>query len=353
MVEAAIAWVRTIAPVLAQPPPPPPPPFGGSDDDEAQAPASTPVVPPPPAAFGDEVRRAPQQIAQSSILSMQRSAAWAAVAAERTDIFGTTAASRTDIRLGFMQLAKGAGTYAAAEETAMAAEQPHALAARSRKAPLTRGRILTKGHLQAGLQVVLGKLETSKYREKEDTWWEQGGHEEEEGSGEEDEHGGVVSRRGVRRGGRQGNIKVTVKQMRAEMCQLGYSVEAKEAKRWQAVKVALDAARAAPRAAPRRQKTAAAASSEASSSEDEPGDKDSENDSENDDDFDDEEFEATILDSKISQGTEIDGHRKGTILYKIAWSGYSADSATWEPRVNVGLELIQEYEESLHASAAI
>jgi hypothetical protein len=95
---------------------------------------------------------------------------------------------------------------------------------------------------------------------------------------------------------------------------------------------------------------AAAAAATSSEDSDEYGDKDDNDDDENkeDNEFEDNnEYEATILSSKISEGMETDGYRKGTKLYKIAWAGYSAESATWEPRVNVGLELIQEYEESL------
>ena len=35
----------------------------------------------------------------------------------------------------------------------------------------------------------------------------------------------------------------------------------------------------------------------------------------------------------------------------MAWAGYSAAASTWEPRVNVGLELIAEYEERLRLEA--
>ena len=130
--------------------------------------------------------------------------------------------------------------------------------------------------------------------------------------------------------------------MREEMCRLGYRTEAKLAKRWPAVKVALEAARAAPR----QQIAAAAAAAMSSEDSDDYSDKDDDDDESKDGNEDDNEYEATILDSKISAGIETDGYRKGTKLYKIAWVGYSAEMASWEPHVNVGLELIQEYEES-------
>ena len=153
-----------------------------------------------------------------------------------------------------------------------------------------------------------------------------------------------MSKRRVRRGrGQLGIVKrVTVKAMREEMCRLGYRTEAKLAKRWPAVKVALEAARAAPR----QQIAAAAAAAMSSEDSDDYSDKDDDDDESKDGNEDDNEYEATILDSKISAGIETDGYRKGTKLYKIAWVGYSAEMASWEPHVNVGLELIQEYEES-------
>ena len=52
-----------------------------------------------------------------------------------------------------MQMAKGAATYAAAQETAAAAEQPASLAARSNKAPMARGRVLSKGHLPMAMHL--------------------------------------------------------------------------------------------------------------------------------------------------------------------------------------------------------
>ena len=354
IVEAAIAWVEKIAPVLAMPPPPPPPAFGDSDEEELPPPgAKRPGTRPLPEALcEDEARCAVDEVSchhaqlsaryhPSSMLSMKREAAWGAVAVERTGHHAATAESRTAIRIGFMKMAKDAATYAAAQETAAAAEQPASLAARSNKAPKARGRILSKGHLNGGIQVVERKLETTKYREQEDAWWEQSGEDGQDGEVQDDESG--VSKRRVRRG--KGQLKVTVKEMRDEMRRLGYGTEAKLAKRWPAVHAALEAARAAP-----RQQMAAAAAATSSEDSDEYGDKDDNDDDENkeDNEFEDNnEYEATILSSKISEGMETDGYRKGTKLYKIAWAGYSAESATWEPRVNVGLELIQEYEESL------
>ena len=67
----------------------------------------------------------------------------------------------------------------------------------------------------------------------------------------------------------------------------------------------------------------------------------------------DDEFSAIILDRKVSQGVKQDGHRKGTELYFISWPGYSAATASWEPKVNVGTELIEEWEASLEAEAEL
>jgi hypothetical protein len=86
-----------------------------------------------------------------------------------------------------------------------------------------RGRILSKGHLNGGIQVVERKLETTKYREQEDAWWEQSGEDGQDGEVQDDESG--VSKRRVRRG--KGQLKVTVKEMRDEMRRLGYGTEAK------------------------------------------------------------------------------------------------------------------------------
>ena len=364
VVEAAIAWVEKIAPVLARPAPPPPPAFGESDEEATRSSPAKPLpLPKPPPALEEEDDVVSAEVRchhrsqlnahhqSSSMLSTQREAAWAAAAPERTTGHADTAASRTAIRIGFMQMAKGAATYAAVQETAAAAEQPASLAARSNKAPMARGRILSKGHLNGGIQVVRHKLETTKYREQEDEWWERGGEGEEDGQdGEDKDDEFGVSKRRVRRGrGQLGSVKkVTVKAMREEMCRLGYRKEAKLAKRWPAVKVALEAARAAP---PRQQMAAGAAAAATSSEDsDDYGDKDEDDDDEGEDNNefeDDNEYEATILDSKISEGMETDGYRKGTKLYKIAWAGYSAESASWEPHVNVGLELIKEYENSL------
>jgi hypothetical protein len=67
----------------------------------------------------------------------------------------------------------------------------------------------------------------------------------------------------------------------------------------------------------------------------------------------DEEFEAVILSRKISAGMKEDGFRKGTEIYHISWPGYSAATASWEPRSNVGLALIEEWEASLEAEAEL
>ena len=65
------------------------------------------------------------------------------------------------------------------------------------------------------------------------------------------------------------------------------------------------------------------------------------------------EFPAIILERKTSAGVKEDGHRKGTVLYYISWPGYSAETASWEPEVNVGTELIEEWEASLEAEAEL
>ena len=65
------------------------------------------------------------------------------------------------------------------------------------------------------------------------------------------------------------------------------------------------------------------------------------------------EFPAIILERKVSRGVKDDGHRKGTVLYFISWPGYSAATASWEPEVNVGTALIEEWEASLEAEAEL
>jgi hypothetical protein len=67
----------------------------------------------------------------------------------------------------------------------------------------------------------------------------------------------------------------------------------------------------------------------------------------------DDEFPAIILERKVSRGVKEDGHRKGTRLYFISWPGYSAATASWEPELNVGTELIEEWEASLEAEAEL
>mmetsp|Transcript_20787 Transcript_20787/g.51930 ORF Transcript_20787/g.51930 Transcript_20787/m.51930 type:complete len:133 (+) Transcript_20787:245-643(+) len=67
----------------------------------------------------------------------------------------------------------------------------------------------------------------------------------------------------------------------------------------------------------------------------------------------DEEFDAVILEMKISRSVKEDGHRKGIKLYHISWPGYSAAAATWEPEMNVGTELIEEWEAMLEAEAEL
>jgi hypothetical protein len=55
----------------------------------------------------------------------------------------------------------------------------------------------------------------------------------------------------------------------------------------------------------------------------------------------------------VSRGVKEDGHRKGTKLYFLSWPGYSASTASWEPAVNVGKLLIEEWEASLEAEAEL
>ena len=47
------------------------------------------------------------------------------------------------------------------------------------------------------------------------------------------------------------------------------------------------------------------------------------------------------------------GRAQTTEIYHISWPGYSAATASWEPRSNVGLELIEEWEASLEAEAEL
>ena len=42
---------------------------------------------------------------------------------------------------------------------------------------------------------------------------------------------------------------------------------------------------------------------------------------------------------------------KARVLYHIMWPGYTAEAATWEPVENVGLALLEEYEEGLRLEA--
>ena len=68
----------------------------------------------------------------------------------------------------------------------------------------------------------------------------------------------------------------------------------------------------------------------------------------------DDEFQVeAILGTRISAGVRAgDTERKGTVLYHIAWKGYSAAASTWEPAANIHPAIISEYEESLRSEAA-
>ena len=76
-------------------------------------------------------------------------------------------------------MAKTAEAYAAAEQAAAMAHQPHALvAARRAKAKKSRSRMLSRGHMIDGLRRINRKVHTSKYRDSEPEWWEAGGEDE-------------------------------------------------------------------------------------------------------------------------------------------------------------------------------
>ena len=67
----------------------------------------------------------------------------------------------------------------------------------------------------------------------------------------------------------------------------------------------------------------------------------------------DDEFEDfVILRTRVSKGAKAgDKGRKGSLLYFIAWEGFSAELSTWEPASNVGAGAIQEYHDSLREEA--
>ena len=67
----------------------------------------------------------------------------------------------------------------------------------------------------------------------------------------------------------------------------------------------------------------------------------------------DDEFEDfVILRTRASRGAKAgDKGRKGSLLYYIAWEGFSADASTWEPASNVGAGAIKEYHDSLREEA--
>lgn len=51
-----------------------------------------------------------------------------------------------------------------------------------------------------------------------------------------------------------------------------------------------------------------------------------------------------LLDMRVSAGRPAgDTHRKGTILYKVAWAG--CDEVTWEPKSNISAELVDAFDE--------
>lgn len=74
----------------------------------------------------------------------------------------------------------------------------------------------------------------------------------------------------------------------------------------------------------------------------------------------DKEFEVeAILGTRISNGVKAgDVGRKGTVLYHIAWKGFSAAESTWEPAVNtrgeqcIHPDIISDYEQGLRDEAA-
>ena len=70
-------------------------------------------------------------------------------------------------------------------------------------------------------------------------------------------------------------------------------------------------------------------------------------------DEDEDEFDAIILEFKVSRGVKEDGQRKGTKMYFLSWPGYSASTASWEPYWNVGTELVEEWEAALEAEAEL
>ena len=70
-------------------------------------------------------------------------------------------------------------------------------------------------------------------------------------------------------------------------------------------------------------------------------------------DEDEDEFEAIILEFKVSRGVKEDGQRKGTKMYFLSWPVYSASTASWEPHWNVGTTLVEEWEASLEAEAEL
>lgn len=69
----------------------------------------------------------------------------------------------------------------------------------------------------------------------------------------------------------------------------------------------------------------------------------------------DQEFQVLCLAGKmIADGKDIDGQKRkaGTLLYKVVWSDYPLDAASWEEVKDIGSDLIDEYEAGLKEQAA-
>ena len=60
-----------------------------------------------------------------------------------------------------------------------------------------------------------------------------------------------------------------------------------------------------------------------------------------------------IVGTKITAGIKEDGWRKGTKLFKIIWTGFSAEASTWGPEENIHPEILAEYEAALEAEAQL
>lgn len=54
-----------------------------------------------------------------------------------------------------------------------------------------------------------------------------------------------------------------------------------------------------------------------------------------------------IVGKRISAGVKEDGHRKGTVLYRVIFEGWPADLVWWEPAVNINDDDIAAYEAAM------